>query len=256
MKECEKYNQDLFLGRGSFGSVYRVREICTGRIYACKVAEGKGVEYLRKEAGLLRELHHPLFPHYKEEWENEYKSFLCMEYVPGCTLEELVQRRGRLTVKTVRFIAGELADGLALLHREGYVFRDIKPANIMIRQDGKVKLLDFGCVCPVGEECNILAGSPGFAAPEQFVKGNPQKCMDVYAMGKVMQYMLLGRKEKRDWKHCRCSARMRKIVNYCLQQNEENRPPNMEVVLKMLRGGKIKSNYKIIQDVWKQGGRG
>ena len=253
MKGNNQYGQALFLGKGSFGSVYRVKETDTGKLFACKVADGAGRKYLEKEAMLLCELKHPLFPFYKEAWESDEKMFLCMEYVPGGTLEEFVQRRGKIPEATVTIIAAELAEGLALLHKRGYVYRDLKPANVLIRQDGRVKLLDFGCICRAEEVCDSLAGTPGFSAPEQFETGCPRAVMDIYALGKIMQYMLLGGGEEGGFEKCKCKRRIRKMVDYCTKMESNTRLPSVEVLLPMLHGIKIQSNYWIMRDIWKRG---
>ena len=253
MKGNEQYGQALFLGKGSFGSVYRVKETDTGKLFACKVADGAGRKYLEKEAMLLSELKHPLFPFYKEAWESGEKMFLCMEYVPGDILETFVQRRGKISEETMIRIVAELAEGLALLHKRGYVFRDLKPENVLIRQDGRVKLLDFGCICRAEETCDNLAGTPGFSAPEQFETGYPRTVMDVYALGRIMQYMLLGGELESGWKKCKCRRRTRKMVDYCTKMEINTRLPSMEVLLHMLHGIKIQSNYWIKRDIWKRG---
>ena len=253
------FESPLLLGKGGFGSVYRVRERNTGRLYACKVATGNRRIYLEREAAVLQTLHHPLFPYYKAAWEEGEYGFLCMEYIAGSGLEELVARRGKLAERTVRQIAAELAIGISMLHVQGYIFRDIKPGNILLRQDGRVKLLDFGCICKVGEECCEKAGTVGYGAPEQFVSGKIGSYTDVYALGKVMQYMLFGCKpselsEKqlsRKWKECVCEKSTRRIVDYCVQKNVENRLPNMEVLIKLLYGKKIQSNYIFVENIWK-----
>jgi len=91
----------------------------------------------------------------------------------------------------------ELAEGLFCLHEgtERLLFRDVKPANSIIQQDGRVRLLDFGCVCTLGEQASSRAGTPGFAAPEQ-LDGNTilTAACDVYGWGQTMKAML-GAKE-------------------------------------------------------------
>ncbi len=153
------------LGEGAFSRVYLVESRVFGERYACKV--GKNVSLTKREAEMMARAHHPLFPQYRGLWQEAGFSFLLMEYLPGSSLEDALIRRGRFSPgQTVR-VGMELAEGLCCLHREGLLFRDVKPANIVIRQDGRVGLVDFGCVCGVREAACSRAGSPGFAAPEQ-----------------------------------------------------------------------------------------
>lgn len=140
---CEKGYEILnIVGKGSFSTVYRLREMKTGRHCACKVSENQ--KMLFREAELLRRLEHPLFPVFYDFWQQEKEACLVMEYIAGTSLEKLVGDRGRLTDRRASRIGLELASGLAYLHELPIpiLHRDITPGNILIRQDGRVKLLD------------------------------------------------------------------------------------------------------------------
>lgn len=254
--------EPLFLSKGGFGRVYRIKQEHTNRLYACKVALGEQRVHLQREIALLQGLHHPLYPGYQTAWEAGDCSFLVMEYISGSNLEELVIRRGCFREKMVRQIAMELATGLLLLHRKGMVFRDIKPRNILIRQDGRVKLLDFGCICAEEENNQAKVGTPGFAAPEQLHLGRAGVYSDVYALGRVMQYLLLGnqpvfmadRQLPMLWKECSCEKRLKRVVELCIQSDIENRIPDMEFLIRLLQSRKIQSNYVVVENIWKIGG--
>ncbi len=144
------FEEPLLLGKGAFCRVYRVKEKATGRLYACKVGTGSCKFHVRREKEFLKKLRHPLFPRYKCHWEEEGFYCLVMEYVAGSNLEGLLVRRKRLSGRQAVEIALELTEGLLYLHKRGIIFRDVKAQNILIRQDGKVKMLDFGCACKMG----------------------------------------------------------------------------------------------------------
>lgn len=176
------------LGTGTFSDVYCVEK--GGRKYACKVSAQ--AQMLEREARVLEGLGHPLYPEFGEFWKEAGIGILIREYVEGHSLEEMLKRRRFSADQTVR--AGiSLAEGLQYLHglAEGLLFRDLKPANVIVTESGRVRLIDLGCACSMEKEVTSLAGSPGFAAPEQLRAGGclTPSC-DVYGLGKTLEAML------------------------------------------------------------------
>lgn len=178
------------LGQGAFSQVFLVRKQETGELFACKVSDRQ--DFARWESELLSKADHPLFPVFFGLWTESGKAFLLMEYVCGSSLEEFLKRRRYFTDAQTARVGMELAEGLGFLHQlpESVLFRDVKPANVMIRQDGKIKLLDLGCACELVQSVRTRAGTPGFAAPEQLAG----ECMlsfasDVYGLGMTMAAM-------------------------------------------------------------------
>lgn len=178
------------LGTGTFSDVYCVEDAADGRRYACKVS--MQAEMLEREARVLKRLRHPLYPEFVAFWREAGLGLLLREYVEGHSLEEMLKRRRFSAGQTVR-TGLLLAEGLMYLHRlpEELAFRDVKPANVIVTQDGGVRLIDLGCVCSMAEEVTSRAGSPGFAAPEQLLAGGrlTASC-DVYGLGKTLEAML------------------------------------------------------------------
>lgn len=108
-------------------------------------------------------------------------------------MEEMLARRGHFTMGQTIRTGLALAEGLQYLHErpERFLFRDVKPSNIMIRQDGSVKLIDFGCVCSRNDRISSRAGTPDYAAPEQLEGyGELTPSCDVYGLGKTLEAML------------------------------------------------------------------
>lgn len=178
------------LGTGTFSDVYCVEDAADGRRYACKVSAR--TEMLEREARVLERLEHPLYPEFAAFWREAGLGLLLREYVEGHSLEEMLKRRRFSAGQTVR-TGLLLAEGLLYLHRlpEEFAFRDVKPANVIVTQDGGIRLIDLGCVCSMAAEVTSRAGSPGFAAPEQLRAGG---CLtpacDVYGLGKTLEAML------------------------------------------------------------------
>ena len=184
------YHIVQLLGEGAFSRVFLVRKQETGELLACKVS-GR-LDFARRERELLTRADHPLFPDCLGLWTERGKAFLFMEYICGSSLEEFLKRRGSFTDMQTARVGMELAEGLGFLHQlpEPVLFRDVKPANVMIRQDGRVKLLDLGCACKLQHPVKARAGTPGFAAPEQLAgECKLTFASDVYGLGMTLAAM-------------------------------------------------------------------
>lgn len=223
------------LGSGAFSGVYRVEDPRGGGRYACKISEdGKMLE---REARAMEALDHPLFPAYFDFWQEAGLGFLLREYVEGSSLEELLARREIFPAKETVRVGLALAEGLSYLHGrpERFLFRDVKPANVMLCGDGGVKLIDLGCVCPEAEWGASRAGTPGFAAPEQLERaGALTPSCDVYGLGQTMKAML-GTDDLGGWKGRRLRRRLGKVLEACTREAAGERVLDMAHVISALR---------------------
>lgn len=184
------YRLGRMIGEGAFAKVY-LAENGEGRRYACKT--GGELKMLRREAEVLGGVYHPLFPAYAGYEESGGTGRLFMEYIPGRSLGQLARSRGGICAVQALRIARELADGLGYLHgREPSVlYRDLKPDNIMVCQDGHIKLIDFGCACFQDGQDGARVGTPGFAPPEQLAPDAAAGMYsDVYALGRTIQSVM------------------------------------------------------------------
>lgn len=238
------YQDPYLIGSGAHSLVYRVRETATGKFYACKVAK-EGTLW-KRETLLLAGIQNSLFPYYWQSFQERRQYFLVMEYVSGETLAQKLKRRGHLTQRQAVKIALSLAEGLAYLEAlpDEILFRDLKPENIKIREDGKIKLLDLGCACPAGQEDHTLAGTLGYAAPEQFsMSGKIGAYSDVYAFGRLLHYMLTGddpclppKKKPPIRTYDRgLDSRLECLVEECVGEEITKRLPDMRCVLRRLQ---------------------
>lgn len=236
------YEAVRLLGEGAFSKVALVRKKTLTQLQhtgkrrdglqaedsmdnaACKICCQTGLAL--REAETLAGIDHPLFPKYLDVWQEGEKVFLLMEYVRGSSLDALLTRRGGFSDIQVVQIGLELAEGLKYLHEmpKPILFRDLKPANIMLRQDGRVKLLDLGCVCTIGPQAD-LAGTPGYASPEQLKSGSVlTPASDVYGLGKTLHAMA-GRK---------CGKGLRQVIAACIKERPQERLPDMRGVISAL----------------------
>lgn len=221
------YRQERLLGKGSSSQVYLVSD-ASGAHYACKVS--RKLSLLEGEAVILRQLNHPLFPEFREYWQ-EQEGYLVMEYVAGQSLEEHLRRRGGFSVRKTLQVGLELSFGLLYLHEEmGLVYRDIKPANVILGQDGRARLVDMGCAWQIGKAPQIRAGTPGFAAPEQLRGGQLTAACDVYGLGKLLEATWgAGRRERRS-----AAGRLQRLIVACTGENVEVRLGEMRSVIRVL----------------------
>ncbi len=219
-----KYKVLRLLGKGAFAEVYLVEDRAGCR-YACKICS-KG-RLLAGEARYQRKVVHPAFPAFCDFWQESGKGYLLMEYIPGENLENMVRRTGALSDRQASRIGYRLAESLRYLHEreKPLLFRDVKPANVMVTPEGSVKLLDFGCVCPAGKGMNV-AGTPGFGAPEQFEQEGVQTvAADVYGLGRTLQEATGGK----------CAGLFKRVTDKCTEKEPGDRLPDMWETAELLK---------------------
>ena len=189
------------LGGGGMADVYLCEDLTLGRRVALKVLlkrfhdDPTFVERLRREAKAAAGLNHPNLVSIYDWGDTGSTYFIVMEYVEGETLKELVRRLGRLSGNQAAHITLQLLAAVALAHRNGIVHRDIKPQNVMLDREGRVKVTDFG-IARAGDsgmtEAGSVLGTAQYLAPEQ-ARGLPVDARsDLYAVGIVLYEMLTG----------------------------------------------------------------
>lgn len=191
------------LGHGSYGVVYRAIQTSLEREVALKVLlpgiEPERTELLRfrREARLHQRLSHPHVVKVYDAGEAEGCTYLAMEVMEGGSLARRLQTRVRMPLDLIVRLASTLADGLAYLHGEGILHRDLKPGNILIGARGELKLADLGLARADVEtlltQDRELIGTILYMAPECLSRGPPSPASDVYALGLVLWELILGR---------------------------------------------------------------
>jgi serine/threonine-protein kinase len=198
------------VGQGGMGAVYEAADNrIPGKTWAVKemsdaaltnpLEKQQAIEGFRREAQLLSQLDHPNIPKVTDYFSEGGKQYLVMEFVTGETLQKKLERQGGpLPEAEVRRWAEQLCDVLDYLHRQQppVIFRDLKPANIMVDGMGKVKLIDFGIVrfFQPGKVTDTTSfGTAGYAPPEQYGKGQTDARSDLYALGATLHQLLTGR---------------------------------------------------------------
>ncbi len=159
-------------------------------------------DFLRRfirEARSAARLSHPGVVAVYDQGQDAGSWFLVMEYVPGRTLRDLLNERGRLTPREALTLLDPVLDALAAAHWNGIIHRDIKPENVLLADDGRVKVADFGLARAVSTtttnvDSKVLLGTVAYLAPEQVERSVADARSDVYAVGIVLFEMLTGRK--------------------------------------------------------------
>ncbi len=187
------------LGTGTFGSVWRVRDLSLGREVALKMLhphvarDADAVARFRREATLAAQLAHPALVPIFDFDSRGGVSWYTMELADGGSLAELVRRAGGRTLADVAAQLEFVLEGLAAAHAIGVAHRDLKPENLLIDRYRRWRVSDFGIASALGEEVTGASGTPAFAPPEQLL-GEPQgAAVDVFAMGAILYYALEGR---------------------------------------------------------------
>lgn len=203
-----RYKVIKVLGRGGMGAVYLAEDLrLNNRYSAIKEMSAKAVgpdklqeavAAFKKEAAILSHLKHPALPAISDFFaEGEDKWYLVMEYIDGENLSSVLRKRGRIPQGEVMQWAIELASILDYLHSQNppIIFRDLKPSNIMLTSDGRIKLIDFGIARHFKSDAAMdttAYGSTGFAPPEQYGQKQTDIRSDIYSLGATLHYLLTG----------------------------------------------------------------
>lgn len=203
----QRYKIVKILGHGGMGAVYLAEDERLPTKWAIKEMKKQGlseaeraeaVELFGSEARLLSELRHRNLPRIVDFFDENGQLYLVMDYVEGHTLEDRVKRDGPLPVNFALELCLQISDVLDYLHTRPnpVIFRDFKPANVMLTPHDEVKLIDFGIARVFKKDANTdtkALGTPGYAAPEQYGKGQSGPRTDLFAFGATMHHALSGR---------------------------------------------------------------
>ena len=190
------------IGSGGLATVYLARNIQTNQIVAVKVLHAHVATdpdtrvRFQREADLLGGLDDPHFVRLFDHGQEGTQPFLVMEFIEGSTLKALIKAKDKLSSDQALYIARQIAEGLASIHRRGVIHRDIKPQNIMVRPDGTVKVMDFGIAKSVDTGtltgAGLMIGTPHYISPEQAMGKKVDQRADIYSLGVVLYEMLTG----------------------------------------------------------------
>lgn len=198
-----RYRLDERIGDGGMAVVYRGYDLVLNRVVAVKVLRDQYISdsnFLRRferEAQSAARLSHPHIANVYDVGQDGHTRYIVMEYVDGPNLKELIRRQGPFSVDGAAFIIRQVAEALDYAHAHGLVHRDIKPQNILVDQDGHVKVVDFGIAKGLSDanltEDGTGMGTVHYVSPEQARGAQATPSSDVYATGVVLYEMLTKR---------------------------------------------------------------
>ena len=198
-----RYRVDTMIATGGMSTVYRGLDIRLDRPVALKVMDSRYAgdhQFLtrfQREARAVARLKDPGLVAVYDQGIDGQHPFLVMELIEGGTLRELLRERGPMPPHAAAAVLGPVLGGLAVAHRAGLVHRDVKPENVLISDDGEVKIADFGLVRAVAEakitSTSVILGTAAYLSPEQVGTGDAGPRSDVYAVGVLTYELLTGR---------------------------------------------------------------
>jgi serine/threonine-protein kinase len=191
------------LGSGGMAEVFRARDQMLDRYVAIKVlrinytANSGFQERFRQEARAAANLSHPNIVTVHDFGLDSDQLFIVMEHVPGTDMKSLLRKRGRFTIEEAIPLIVQACAGIGYAHRAGLVHCDVKPHNMLVTPDQRLKVTDFGIARALatirpGERADVVWGSPQYFSPEQASGEMPSPASDVYSLGVVLYEMLSG----------------------------------------------------------------
>jgi serine/threonine protein kinase len=199
-----RYQLQQTLGKGGMSVVYRARDLMLERPVAVKVLRADYSrnpsfrEHFRQEAKAVANLSHPNIVTVHDFGLDSSRLYIVMEYIPGTDLKSLIRRRSIFPVDEAVQLIIQAAEGIGYAHRAGLVHCDVKPHNMLVTPDRRLKVTDFGIArmlasIPPDEQNEVVWGSPQYFSPEQAGGSAPSFASDVYSLGVILYEMLAGR---------------------------------------------------------------
>lgn len=197
----QRYEVISRIGGGGMADVYKARDHKLNRLVAVKIMKSEFkedptfIQKFRKEAQAAAGLAHPNIVNVYDVGDDNGLYYIVMELVEGITLKDYINKKGRLSVREATSIAIQVSLGLQAAHNRGIIHRDVKPQNIIISTDGKVKLSDFGIAKATNSNTitsNVM-GSVHYSSPEQVRGGFSNAKSDIYSLGVTLYEMVTGR---------------------------------------------------------------
>ena len=237
-----KYEILKEIGRGGMSTVYLAMDKRLNKQWAVKEIRKKGsgkndeivVNSLLAEANLMKRLDHPALPRIVDIIDNGITIYVVMDYIEGESLDKILNEYGAQPEERVIEWAKQLCDALSYLHAQKppIIYRDMKPANVMLKPEGNIKIIDFGIAREYKEQNladTTVLGTKGYAPPEQY-SGQTDPRSDIFALGMTMHHLLTGVDPRngepyapvRQW-NPELSEGIELIINRCVEPAAENR---------------------------------
>ena len=200
---ANRYEILSLIGQGGMADVYKAKDTILNRIVAIKVLRAKlsddamALVRFQREASAASRLSHPNVVDIYDVGEYEGMHYIVMEFIRGRTLKELIAQRGALDVDEAIGVMKQLVSAINHAHENNIIHRDIKPQNVLVKDDGTIKITDFGIAVANGSVQltfnNTVMGSAHYLAPETTQGKEPNEQVDIYSLGIVFYELLTGK---------------------------------------------------------------
>ena len=252
-KISDRYQIIKSIGEGGMANVYLAYDTILDRNVAVKVLRGdlatdeKFVRRFQREALSASSLNHPNIVEVYDVGEDNGQYYIVMEYIEGKHLKELLKKRGHLTITEVVDIMLQITDGMSVAHDSYIIHRDIKPQNIMILENGLVKITDFGIAMALNStqltQTNSVMGSVHYLPPEQANGKGATLQSDIYSMGILMYELLTGKLPYRGENAVEIALKHLKEPLPSIREEIPNIPNSIENIIKKATAKNIKNRY-------------
>ena len=255
----DRYEIIRSIGEGGMANVYLAEDTILNRKVAVKILRGdlandeKFVRRFQREAISASSLSHPNIVEMYDVGEDDGKYFIVMEYVEGKSLKSLIKKRGGLTLPETLDIMLQLTDGIACAHNSYIIHRDIKPQNIIILDDGRVKITDFGIAQALNRheltETNSVMGSVHYLPPEQANGTGTTIKSDIYSLGIVMFELLTGKVPFKGENAVEIAIKQMKDPMPSVREYKENIPQSIENIILKATAKNPKNRYDSVLEM-------
>ncbi len=268
------------LGKGGMGKVYKALDTDLKEKVAIKLikpevaADEKTIERFRNELKFARKIRHKNVCQMYDLNKEEGTHYITMEYVHGEDLKRLIRKIGQMSAGQVISIAVQVCEGMAEAHRLGVVHRDLKPQNIMVDEEGNVRIMDFGIARSVtGKDitgAGVMIGTPEYMSPEQVEGKESDQRSDIYSFGVILYEMVTGRvpfegdtpftvgvkhksERPKDPKelNAQIPENLNNIIMRCLEKDKEKRYQNVRKILSEIKDIEVEKHITMKIPEWK-----
>ncbi len=256
----DRYEVKALIGEGGMANVYLGYDTILGRDVAIKVLRGdladdeKFVRRFRREAQSASLLNHPNIVQIYDVGEDDGNFYIVMEYINGQTLKQIIKKRNRLSISETIDIMCQLTDGLSSAHDSYIIHRDIKPQNIMILDDGMVKITDFGIAMAVNAsdltQTNSVMGSVHYLPPEQASGRGSTIKSDIYSLGIMLYEMLAGTMPFRGETAVEIAMKHLKSPMPSIRKLRDDVPQSLENIILKAAAKNPKNRYNNVRELY------
>lgn len=249
----DRYEIIKSIGEGGMANVYLGHDTILDRNVAIKILRGdlandeKFVRRFQREALSASSLAHPNIVEMYDVGEDDGTYYIIMEYVEGKTLKQLLKKRGTLTLSEAIDIMSQLTDGMAHAHDSYIIHRDLKPQNIMIKDDGQIKITDFGIAMALNStqltQTNSVMGSVHYLPPEQASGKGCTIKSDIYSMGIIFYELLSGSLPFRGDNAVEIALKHMREPLPSLREDNPSIPQSIENIIKKATAKNPKNRY-------------